>query len=252
MREVLGITLALGLVLAAPAASGADEHADAMALIDRAIQALGGRQKLAQLPACSWKSKGHFEVQGMNIPYTSEVFAQGQDQYHWDLDLTVQGRQFQASLVLNGGKGWLKGNGRTQDAPREIVTLLREDFQAIRIAQRLLPLKEKGFKLSPLGELKIGDRAALGVKVCRKGFQDVDLFLDKQTLLPVKASLRLKEGKDGQEVVHDFLFSDYKKVNGLQHFGKIEFRRDDKLFIKMALTEITPEEKLDDSVFAKP
>src|ERR1043166_1104300 len=55
---------------------------------------------------------------------------------------------------------------RTQKTKKEdLLALLRTEFGAIRQAEWLVALDDKSYQLSPLGELKINDRAAVGIKI---------------------------------------------------------------------------------------
>jgi hypothetical protein len=241
--------LAVCLFLAAPAR--ADE---AKEILDRAIKALGGADKLNALQAVTWKSKGTFETDNFKAEFTDEWSAQAEVQYRWHLDVTLEGGTKSGALVLNKDKGWftIEGAPQAQDIPKDLQALLRTDFRVMRIAERLVTLKDKAHQLMPLGELKIEDRAAVGVKVTHKDWPDLDLFFDKETGLPVRGEIRLKESQDGQEVVHTFYFKDYKEIKGIKHFTKISLRRDDKPIIDLDLTEVDLHEKLDDSTFDKP
>jgi hypothetical protein len=254
MRTIGIAAIVVGLALAPGGRLRADEQAEGVALIDKAIKAMGGQDRLTKFQGQTWKAKGSFQEGGAEITFTSDISVQGEDKYRWDLEVTVQGRSVTGNLVINGAKGWMKeGNsGTTQEIPKEFMPVLKEDFQAVRLAQRLLALKAKGVRLAPLGELKIGGRPALGVKATRKGFNDIDLYFDKETLLPVKAEIRLKEFKESMEVVHEFIFGDCKEVKGIKQFTKLKVKRDGKKLLEMELSDIDPQEKLDDAVFDKP
>src|SRR5947209_4749634 len=61
MGKVMGLAVAVGLVaVQAPARAG--DSAEARAVLDRAIKALGGADKLAGLGAVTWKGKGTITV----------------------------------------------------------------------------------------------------------------------------------------------------------------------------------------------
>jgi hypothetical protein len=162
------------------------------------------------------------------------------------------GRSETVGLVINQDKGWFQGPNRVEAMPKEILTFLKADLYAIRLAQQLTPLKDKDCRLSALGEVNIGDRPALGVKAVRKGFPEVDVFFDKKTALPVKCQLQVKEGKGDETMAHEFFFSSAKKTDGLVHFTKFSFKRADKEMIEMELSDVKPVDEIDASQFAKP
>jgi hypothetical protein len=237
-----------------PAAARADDAADARAVLDRAVKAMGGKDKLARLQAVTWKGKGTVQIEAVKVSFTDELSALGLGRYNWQVAAEVNGRAIGLAIVFKGDKAWLKPENaaKAQDFPKQYVPLFRTDLRAVRLAQHLLPLTDKAYRLSHLGELKVGDRMAVGVKVSHKDWPDLDLLFDKETGLPVRAELRLKEGTDGPEVVHVLTFGAYKETDGVKHFTKVALRRDDKLTIEAEATEVSFPEKLDDSTFDKP
>src|SRR5207248_11447730 len=93
----------------------------------------------------------------------------------------------------------------------------------------LLPLKDKAFTLTTIGEVEVEKRPALGVKVSSKGHRDVDLYFDKESGLLVKTETRLKD-EGGQEVMAETFLRDYKDVEGTKHAMKFAVHRDGKLY----------------------
>jgi hypothetical protein len=107
--------------------------------------------------------------------------------------------------------------------------------------------------LSPLGEVKVGDRPAIGIRVEHKGYRDVNLFFDKDKAFLLKMETR---GKDvmqgGQEFTSTTLYQDYKKVEGMMIPHKAIIQHDGKPYVEGEVTEVRLSEKHDDSLFAKP
>jgi hypothetical protein len=71
MRKTLYWT-AVVLALAAVGAARADDQAATRAIIEKAIQARGGEEKLAPMKAVTFKSKGKFYGMGDGTDYTGE------------------------------------------------------------------------------------------------------------------------------------------------------------------------------------
>src|SRR5262249_8293462 len=164
-----------------------------------------------------------------------------------DLEFDQGGMQVAGVLVINKDKAWAKFGGMTKDAPADDLPTVRAVMYAVRMPSLLVPAKEKGFTLSPLGEVKIGDNPALGVKVAHKEHTELSLFLDKKTGLPVKSEIRVKQG--GQEVTFEIFYSEYKEFAGVKHPTKITFKTGDKKMAEVEFTEIKAEEKLEDNLF---
>src|SRR5439155_21834479 len=133
------------------------------------------------------------------IAFTEESFWQPPGQYRFDMELDISGNKVKQVFVFNGEKAWLKLGDKTEAMPKEMHAAFTDYFQALRVGLNLLELKAEGVKLSPLGEIKIGDRPALGVQISRKGMRDVNLYFDKETGLPAKSEITAKEVFGGDQ-----------------------------------------------------
>jgi outer membrane lipoprotein-sorting protein len=241
---------AFGLVLATTDVGRADDAA-ARATVDKAVQALGGEAKLAKFKAATGKLKGTFHGLGAPLAFTGETAYQGPDQERFALEATVDGEKLVFISVLNRDKGWTKLNDDVDEMGKDELADAQEEAYANWVTT-LLPLKDKEFKLTSLGESKVESRSVLGVKVSRKGRRDVKLHFDKETGLPVKVEARVKDDDTGMEVTEETLLSDYKEIEGTKHPMKFTVRRDGKVYLEAELSDYKPVEKLDDNVFAKP
>jgi outer membrane lipoprotein-sorting protein len=248
MRTTVCLALIVGLSLTAPAR--ADE---ARKLLDQVIAAQGGADKLAKQADVTFKAKGQFTVENMRIETSGDFSVQGLQRFRWNVEVSAMGRTQNGTLVLDGDKGWAQGNGqKVEDLPKEAKFLI-DVFRAVRLTQNVAAFADKAYELSHLGEMKINDRAAVGLKAVRKGQPDIDLYFDKQTLLPLRAELRVA-GIPGaqQEMTFAFFFDDFKEVEGVKMFHKLKLRLDDKEMMELDLTDLKTGQKLDDSIFAKP
>ena len=77
MRRFLGAALAAAFLIV-PAR--ADDN-DAKSILDKAINALGGEEKLGKANAFSWKAKGTINFNGNENDFNSHVTIKGLDQY---------------------------------------------------------------------------------------------------------------------------------------------------------------------------
>src|SRR5262249_33300961 len=207
MRATLGVAFAVCLLLPAAGRGQAEDQA-ARAVVDQALKAAGGADKAAKLQAVTWKAKGTLDV-GQPIELSGTSSVQGADKLRGDLAAQVQGMTRQALLVFNGDQGWVQANNETRELPKEVRDIITTDFRAIRLVQTLPALRGKDYQLSHLGELKIDNRDAVGVRVAQKDRPDVSLYFDKESSLPVKIEVRVAE-MPGTEVTHEFLLSDPK------------------------------------------
>jgi hypothetical protein len=251
MRTVRCLSGVLCVLVAAVGTARADDKPDAQALLDRAIKAAGGEANLKKFQGVICKGKGMLHEGGFKL--SGEWYFQAPDRVRSVYDLNDgQGQKLKILSVTNGDKGWT----RTDDGPAEALegdALKEEQEEAYENWLTMLtPLKDKAFQLTSLGEVRVNDRPALGIKVEHKGHGAVQLYFDKETALLRKLSRKAKDLQNGKEVDQETLFDNYKDVQGVKQPAKIEIKRDGQAYFDVDMTEIKLQEKLDDALFAKP
>jgi hypothetical protein len=250
MWKIFGALAASGL-LALLVPVRADDAAKPSEVVARAIKAHGGLDNLKKLKASFDKSKGKVHVLGQVADFTSESSLQLPDRLRTEIQSKFGDQDFTFIQVVSGGKGWNKIGDSTTEMDKDMLAEAKEQLNAHSITH-LACLVDKEYKLSPLGEVKVGDRPAIGVRVERKGYRDVSLFFDKEKSLLLKMETRTKDIMQGQEYTSTALYDDYKKVEEIMVAHKVKIERDGNPFVEAEITEAKVSEKLDDSVFEKP
>jgi hypothetical protein len=245
MGKTLGALTAGLIVLAAAAPSRADDQTEAMAVVDKAIKAMGGADRLARSAKMTWSETGTYYGMGEGLPYTGHYAIQWPDRFRMEIkDVFL--------MVLNGDKGWVSMGGETTELSKEQMAENQEGHHGSYLTT-LLPLKDKAVTLTPLKEIKVGDRPAVGVKASSKGHRDVSLYFDKETGLLVKSEMRVKPQElGGKEVNQESWYSEHKEVGGLKVPMKLVIHHDGKKFLESTHTDLKFPDKLDDKLFAKP
>jgi len=184
------------LVLSASVAFAQDK---ARAIVEKAIQAKGGEAKVARLRMMSISAEGTADVVPgqTNVPFTIENTWQMPDRYKTSSAFQVSGKKLVQTQVIDGDKGWIQMNGKTQDLPEEAVTEMREQKYAEDL-DRLSFLNETGFELAALEPITVAGKLALGVLVKSKGHRDVKLYFDATSGLLVKREHRLLDSLSGK------------------------------------------------------
>jgi hypothetical protein len=249
------MTKQLALVLFAlclvGSARAADDAKAARETLDRAVKAMGGSKLLAK-KALSGTSRGTVEVLGNKSAVSNEWTVQGLDQLKWATSVTIGDNPTAVVLVLNRDKSWVKGNnGEPNPLNKEQLKASQQGFAGLRLAESLLPLTGKEWKLSSLGELKFDDVTTIGIKVAKKGMPELDLYFDKATYLPVRAEMRIAE-PGGLDIPYVAKLANYKKVEGRQFFTKLTVLREDKVLLEMERSDFQAKDKVDDETFEKP
>jgi hypothetical protein len=223
----------------------AGEKEDGRSIVDRAIKVMGGDKALAKYKACTWKETGTYYGMGEGLPYTGKYAQQFPGQFRMEIEGVF-------TMVLNGDQGWVKQGEDVKDMTKEEFALNRHNQQAGWIGS-LVPLQDKAYTITALGESKVQDRPVLGVLVKRKDHPEVKLFFDKDSMLLVKSEYRTKAPEmEFKEVTTATYLSKYTDMDGAKVPAKIVMKRDDKLFVEAEIRDWKAAGKLDDKIFGKP
>jgi hypothetical protein len=244
MRKTMGALLAGILILGGGNLIRSGENSDGRALVEKAIKATGGADKLAKHTSATFKGKGTYYGMGDGLPYAGSYAYQWPDKFRMEIEGVF-------TIVLNGDKGWIKEGGETKDMTKEQLTQQLHDQKAGWMTT-LLPLKDKAFQIKAIGEAKVGKQEALGVKVTRKDYPEVALYFDKKTGFLVKSTFRTKSPEQKfKEVTQDTYYHNYRDVDGVKLPTKMVVNRDGKVFVEEEVSDYKAG-KVDPKLFAKP
>src|SRR5881394_2814548 len=82
----------------------ADSPTDATAVLDRAIQAMGGADRLGKMASYNLKSKGTISIGGAENAFTSQSTVRGIDHCRAEFEADIGGNKVHAVTVLAGDK----------------------------------------------------------------------------------------------------------------------------------------------------
>ena len=222
-----------------------DETA-ARAIVEKAIQVIGGEEKLAPFKSQSWKERGvYYGLSSDGFPYMSKLAVEWPDKFRLEIP------QFM-TIVLNGEHGWSKERGTTNETKGDQLAEQLEE-QRCGYVSSLVPLKGKEYSLSLIEEITIDGRPAAGVKVTQSGHRDVKLYFDKSTGLLVRSAWRVRsQEQGGKEMSQETSYTNYKDVLGAKIPMKIEIKRDGNRFLEAETLDLKAGQKLDPKLFEKP
>jgi hypothetical protein len=253
MRTALGavtvgaVWIILGLLDPAPAAG----QEPVRSLIERAIKAHGGQQRLARARADRVKMRGTLFIGGGRVPFVSETTVQLPSQFKNVVRLTQVGRAYTIVHLLDGSQASITLDGRPQRLTAASRAELQQTLQ-LNQAMRLAPLlTERGFILTALGEAKVNGQAVLGVKVEVGGGRELYLYFDRATALLLKTEHFLA-GADGKKVRQEAYYSDFRDVAGYRRPGKVTAFRDGNKVMEAELVEAQQFDRLSPLEFSQP
>src|SRR5262249_16363782 len=145
------------------------------ALVEQAIAARGGADRLNGVRAAVWKSEGATPTRTSR----ATLYGQVPGKFRLESERTEGGRTTLHVKVINGDKGWTVEKGKARPMTKEELAEVRETFYQKHLDATLLPLREKGVRLSLLGDSTVEGKPVVGLKVTRKGMPEVSMYFDK-------------------------------------------------------------------------
>ena len=244
MRAALLVALAL-----VPATSLAQP--DPRAVLERAIAAHGGREKLAGVRADKVRLKGTLQVGDDALPFVNELTLQLPGQFKSVVAIQLGNRTRTIAHLLDGDNATILIDGQAQVVSPMHLAQLRQTLR-LEQALRLVPLLgDPAFTLHPLPEVRYNNQVFAGVRVQGKGQRDVKLYFDRTSGLLVKTE-HLLDGAGGKDVVQEAFYGSYRDVGGYRRPGKIVVYRDGKKVMEAELIDARRYDRIDPIEFTRP
>jgi hypothetical protein len=251
MKRFLGAVLVAAFVFGLSAPGRAADAKEVNAVLDKAIKALGGEDKLSKANAVTWKAKGTISFGGSDNEVATQGTVQGLDHYRQEFEGDFGGNKIKGVAVLAGDKGWRKFGDMEQEMDKDTVANEKRTAYLAIVPMTIVPLKGKEFKVETIAEENVGGKPAVGVKVIGPDGKDFRLYFDRETGLPVKLVAKVA-GFMGEEFTQETTYSDYKDMGGIKKATKLQSKRDGEKFMDQQITEFKILDKVDPKTFAKP
>ena len=172
-------------------------------VIDKHVEALGGKEKLTSLK--SVRMEATMSVQGMELPMvTTRVAGVGQR-----VDLSVMGQD--GYMIVTPTAGWIFFPFMGQTAPEAMpAEQLKSSVDQIDLQGPLVGYKEKGNKVELLGKEAIDGADAFKLKITTAANTERTYFIDAKTYYILRT---VEKGVVmGQEQEITASYSNYKKT----------------------------------------
>jgi hypothetical protein len=246
IRLVAGCVLAAGgFVWAAEPQSVSPEP---RAIVERAIEAAGGRAQLESLPSFHAVTTGS-SATGEQL--RQEAFFQLPDRLK-QLQQIIRGDKVrETSIGLTGDAGWIHANGRSAPLSPALLEPLLEAANLVR-ALRLTPLLSDSYQLTHLPPAQIDHREVVGVCAAAGKRRDLKLYFDRDSGLLVKVERRVIDPLSRQESTEERYMRDYQKANGILAARQIVVERNGQPYMEAKVEKIEYLPRLDESVFRQP
>jgi zinc protease len=242
---ITGLALVAALVIMPgyaqkPPAPGSKE---ALAVLDKLIEALGGRKALEAIKDMTISGTAEIVQYGLTVPVT--IYQKEPNKVR--VDVTIAEANMTIIQAYDGQKGWYTNpqSGATEEMP---------EFMAKEIA------RQAGESQALLHPVKAGMTYALKPKEALEGKDYVVLertaadghkttmYLDPETFLPYKVAARTI-GQDGSEVDSETFSTNYQKTGGMMIAFAMRTLQNGAETQRVTVTAVSTNANLDDAFF---
>lgn len=252
MKRHIGVLFAIALAAGLRShVQAADAVQDPNAILDKAITALGGQDKLGKVQAVSWTAKGTITFNGSDNAVTTRSTVQGTDHFRQEFEGDFGGNPVKGVTVLAGDKGWRNFGDNHSELDKDALANQKRTAYLALIPVTILPLKGKDFKMETIADKNVGDKPAAGIKVTPPDGKEFSLYFDKDSGLPVQMVAKVA-GFMGDEFTQETTFSDYQDMAGIKKATKIQSKRDGEKFIDQQISDFKILDTVDAKTFAEP
>jgi hypothetical protein len=243
----VGIAVALG----APGVAARAQEPKPEEIIDKAIRAHGGEEKLAGLSAFTIKERNVYP----DAPtWDIQTVVQLPGRYRRETTISSGGKSSTTLIVLDGDHGWQKMNELVTPFPQTFIASFWKysiPYEGPRSILRLRArLKNPACQFTATGEGTVEGRPAVGLRMKLEGGPEATWYFDKETGLLLKTEQRTKRF-EAEDSIQVNLYGDYQSYGGFLMARKVTSHRDGKLAFTTELIDFNAETP-SEGAFAKP
>lgn len=241
MRKIFSLCL-LGVFMLSflSTPSSGEDVAD---ILKKMIDAEGGRKVLEGIKDRT--ISGEMELTQMGLSGTITMYLKEPDKSRQDIE--VMGMVI--TNAYDGEMAWMINpqTGSSEELPEEQAAESRRG--ALSQGNSLMLNPEKfGAKFTFKSKEKVDDKDCLVLLLTHGDGHEVTIYVDAKTYLTYK-TVQITSGQMGGEVEQEMIFTDYKKVDGLNFAHTFTILQDGEEFAIMTATEVKINSGLEDSLF---
>lgn len=214
----------------------------AQAILDRYIEASGGRAALEKLK--TRVSKGKMEVTTMGLSGAMEVKAKIPNKQLSSVELAGFGAVREG---FDGAVSWAEapGVGLREKGGAELAR-----DQRTKVFPRELKLKEVYERMEAKGAAKVGGADAWVIEAAPKGGKADRLYFDQKSGLLIREESSVDTGLG--EMTFQIDFSDYREVDGVKVPFLVKIPKPETMGFQIKLDEVKHNVEIGDAEFSKP
>jgi hypothetical protein len=225
----------------APAAGKADAMPSVDQILDKYVQALGGKEAIEKLTSTALT--GTFELPAMGMSGPLEVYAKAPNKNAVIIDISGFGM---VKSGFNGSVGWSQD---PQSGLREMAGAELSDTKRDAEFYREIKLKQMFSKMILTGKDKVGEHDVYVIEATPADGKPEKMYFDTQSGLLLRRDTD-RESPQGSAHVETY-FEDYKEAGGVKTPFTMKIVRPEMTFL-LKTTEVKVNVPIDDAKFNKP
>jgi tetratricopeptide (TPR) repeat protein len=247
-RTLLLISFVIGCIGAAVAQKR--EHPSADQIVQKAIEALGGYEKIKAIQSLNYSG---LYKEGTYAGAAHMTRMRPNRRLVGCVPHACDGKQGDYLEIFDGQRGWEVNLKR-----QRLIQMRRKAELAGRCGAEFDPMfvdyKQKGYQLRFAGTETVGDRPAWVVRITPSDCQERLFYFDQQTYMPLADRMLYNVHARGQAVDQLHIMTDYREVNGV----KMPFHGEERNYKTGELISAGEWEKIeantvkDESIFVPP
>ena len=234
-----------GSVAFSPVQAARTTDARAGELLKRVVEAKGGLDLLRKVRTVVADAQTSFRMEQGTLASNTKTYVAYPDKFR--VDASVQGAEI--VQVYNSGVAWMRDPNGVHDAPApmraEFAAAVRRDTIPL-----LLAAAEGKLALRLLPEEGQDGRILRVIEISGEGLPPVRLYIDMLNLI-ARQSFSIA-GPDGRPMDAVEVYSDYRRVDGLQVPFMAELLHNGRPILSRTLTKVAVNGPLDDTLFSRP
>lgn len=243
---VIGVILLATLAAVAlpgQKAAGPSGNKETMAVLNRMIEALGGRKALGAIKDMTVTGT----VEAPEIGLTSPFVLYQKEPNRMRMDITVAEAATTITQAFDGRRGW--GTDARTMRPEEMPEIESRDVSHKALGNAaLLDPRSLGVTYALKPKQTLGDRDYIVLEQTLADGHKTAYFLDPETHLPARLATRTLDPA-GADAEAETVFSDYREFCGARIACSSRTLRGGKEVQRLTVTGVTCNAGLDDSLF---
>jgi RNA polymerase sigma factor (sigma-70 family) len=223
---------------------------EAHEVVERAIRAAGGREKVAALKAAAWTVVWNPTA---DTERRQHCTALGYDRYRMEAEHPQNGELVRTLYLVNRNAGWRRDSkGSVVEFPQTALLANKERLYAQRVGELLTLLQGNEVVLTLAGTLDLGVRRLARIRVEQRERPTVHLDFDRDTGLLHRSEMALTPRADGVRSTLVYTFEEYREFDGLKHHTRLTLQLDEEPAVVWHIRDFRLLDQIDEQLFARP